>query len=98
MAREICEISTVEVAGNELVLVRKVTGRFVLDGDKLTYDLEQSDSGTALMFKRILAEDIPVYVNGQMVAISSQANPDLWFYALPRCFDRSTYINAQMVS
>ena len=95
MAREICEITTVEVGGNGMV--SKVAGRFVLDGDKLTYELEQSDSGTTLMFKRLLAEDIPVYVNGEMVDINSQANPDLWFYALPRCFDRSTYINAQLV-
>ena len=56
MAREIWEISTVEVGGNEMV--SKVAGRFVWDGDKLTYELEQPDSGTTLMFKRLLAEDI----------------------------------------
>jgi len=77
MAREVCEIHVADTSAADPAL--QVVGRFVLDDGKLTYELEKGDSGTALMFKRILLEDIPVYVpdggGGQTVEINSRKNP-----------------------
>jgi len=91
--REICEISVADTRpgmdGN------KVAGRFILDGNKLTYELA---GGTDLMFKRILAEDIPVCVDGEMIELNSETQPNFWFEALPYHFARSAYMSARMVT
>jgi len=96
MAREVCEIHVADTSAADPAL--QVVGRFVLDDGKLTYELEKGDSGTALMFKRILLEDIPVYVpdggGGQTVEINSRKNPDLWFHALGQ-FLGGSYVRAR---
>ena len=95
--REVCEITVVDtrhgVPDDEL---NKVVGRFVLDNNKLSYEL--AGNGTDQMFKRILAEDIPVYVSGELYELNSETQPNLWFAALPYHFNNSTYMSARIVT
>lgn len=95
--REICEITVVDtspgVPDSEL---NKVVGRFVLDNNKLTYEL--APGGTDLLFKRMLAEDITVNVDGELLEINSAAEPNLWFAALPYHYSNATYMSARIVS
>jgi hypothetical protein len=90
--REICEIYVADTQGGG---PPQTAGRFVLDNNKLTYEL---GSASDLMFRRILAEDIPVYVDGRMIDLNSKTQPNLWFAALPQHFARSSYMGAKIVS
>jgi hypothetical protein len=89
MPREVCEIKIVEDVNGDPVI--KVAGWFVLENDKVTYELNMPDK--AILFKRLLAEDIPL-----PGFVSVKDNPDIWFHSLEQYFGHSSYISARIVS
>jgi len=89
-SREVCEILLTQQDDSGMS-VQRAAGRFVLQGGKLTYELERADS--APLFQQLLLE--PAVVND--LEVTAAAQPALWFHNLPRTFTGS-YLRAKVVT
>jgi len=88
MAREVCEIVSVEEEDGKVV--GKVAGTVTLDGSKLTV---QPAAGREYMFQNLLDE--PAF--SPEGDIHSRDEPARWFHKLTDTF-HGTYLFARMVS
>ena len=94
MAREICEIVSVEEERPGGPVVRRVMGTYVLEGGQLS--VKAADPQDARTLRGLL--DTPGRQSnhgGDAPSIDSRKQPELWFRRLPYTF-HGTYLYARM--
>jgi hypothetical protein len=87
LMREVCEILETHTDGSQTVI-----GRFILEKNKLRYEVEAGYSDRE--FQELLYTG--AYANGKVV--TSSERPILWFRLLPRTFSGTTMLRARMVT